>query len=355
MILLNGKANLLLMQFENIQFRNTKVTMKKALIVGIDDYPTSPLSGCANDAVAIANTLERNGDGSPNFSIKLLTSNEEEIETSVISEAVSDLFKGDAATVLLYFAGHGIINPDTNAGYLVSQNGSKGSWGISLSEILGLANDAYPKIKSTVIILDCCHSGFIGEVPALANEHIAAIGTGVTILTACHRNETAGENNGHGLFTSILLDGLSGSSADICGQITPASLYAHVDQTLGPWEQRPIYKANVQSFITLRLVSSKIPLETLRRLPEYFPDPASVFQLDPSFEPDRENIPEELRDIPIDDEKVKIFKELQNCNRHGLVSPVDAEHMYYAAIKSTGCKLSSLGAHYRKLAEMNRL
>ena len=226
--------------------------MKKALVIGIDDYPTCPLSGCVNDAIALSNTLERNGDGSPNFSIKLLTSNDININTSAMSEAIHDLFSRDATTALLYFAGHGIINPDTNAGYLVSQNGSKGAWGISLSEILGLANSAYPKIKSTVIILDSCHSGFIGEIPAIANEQIAAIGTGVTILTACHRDETASEDHGHGLFTSMLLDGLGGSSADICGKITPASLYAHIDQTLGAWEQRPIYKANVQSFITLR-------------------------------------------------------------------------------------------------------
>jgi hypothetical protein len=45
--------------------------MKRALIIGIDDYPTAPLSGCVNDADAIANTIERNGDGSPNFSVHL--------------------------------------------------------------------------------------------------------------------------------------------------------------------------------------------------------------------------------------------------------------------------------------------
>jgi len=234
----------------------------------------------------------------------------------------------------------------------VSQNGSNGAWGISLSEILELANNAYPRIKSTVIILDSCHSGFAGEVPSLGNERIAAIGTGVTILTACHRNGTAGEVNGHGLFTDILLDGLSGGSADICGRITPASVYSHVDQTLGPWEQRPIYKANVQTFVTLRQVSPKIPLETLRRLPTYFPDATSTFPLDPSFEPDRENVP---KNIPVNDNNARIFKELQMCNRHGLVTPIDAEHMYYAAIKSTGCRLTALGAHYRKLAEMKRI
>jgi hypothetical protein len=42
--------------------------MKKALIVGIDNYQSSPLKGCVNDANAIAKTLETNGDDSPNFS-----------------------------------------------------------------------------------------------------------------------------------------------------------------------------------------------------------------------------------------------------------------------------------------------
>lgn len=329
--------------------------MKRALIVGIDNYAQAPLHGCVNDAVSIASTLEKNGDSSPNFSIRLLTSNTNPVTSEVLSRAIYDLFSGDAETVLFYFAGHGIINPDTNAGYIVSQNGQRGSWGISLSEILGLANRAYPRIKSTVIILDSCHSGFAGEVAGLGNEQIAAIGTGVTILTACHREQTAGEVGGHGIFTSILLDGLSGSSADVCGRITPASVYSHVDQTLGPWEQRPIYKANVQTFVTLRNVTPKIPLEVLRRLPEYFPDPTSVFSLDPSFEPDRDNVPEKLKSMPVNIENSRVFKELQLCNRHGLVIPIDAEHMYYAAINSTGCKLTGLGAHYRMLAKAKRV
>jgi hypothetical protein len=329
--------------------------MKKALIIGIDDYPTSPLSGCVNDAISIANALEKNGDGSPNFSVRLLTSNQNEVTSVALHETIAELFKGDADTVLLFFAGHGIINPSTNAGYIVSQNGTKGACGIALSEILGLANGAYPRIKASVIILDCCHSGFAGEVSGIGNEQISVIGSGVTILTACHRSGTADEANGHGLFTGILLDGLGGGSADICGRITPASVYSHVDQTLGPWEQRPIYKANVQTFVTLRQVEPKISLDVLRRLPEYFPDAAYVFPLDPSFEPDRKNVPPEFRDIPVNEEHARIFKELQMCNRHGLVKPVDEEHMYYAAINSTACKLTALGAHYRKLAEMKRI
>ncbi len=330
--------------------------MKRALIIGIDDYPVSPLGGCVNDAVSLANTLERNGDGSPNFGVKLLTSNSGAIDTSVMYDAIVELFKADADTALLFFAGHGIINTETNSGYLVSQDGKRPAWGVSLTDILDLANKAYPRIKSTVIVLDSCQSGFAGELQGLSGGQAALIGNGVTILTACHRDGTAGESNGHGLFTGLLLDGLSGSAADVCGRITPAGLYSLIDQTLGEWEQRPVYKANVQTFVVLRSVTPKIPLEVLRRLPDYFPDPAHEFKLDPSFEPDRNALSEDQRArFPENEDNQRAFKELQACNRHGLVVPVGAEHMFFAALEEKGCRLTALGAHYRNLAILKRI
>ncbi len=138
---------------------------------------------------------------STSVSVDLLTSNETNVSTEVLNKSIEKLFVSDADTVLLFFAGHGIINHNTNAGYIVSQNGAKGAWGMSLSDILALANAAYPRIKSTVIILDSCNSGFAGEASALGNEKVAIIGTGVTIQTACHREGTAAEVNGRGLFS----------------------------------------------------------------------------------------------------------------------------------------------------------
>ena len=326
----------------------------KALIVGIDDYEQSPLTGCVNDATAVNEVLERNGDGSLNFSTRLLTSNSNSVTCEVLEKALRNLFSGEAETAFLYFAGHGRTTKSES--YIVAQDGKEGAWGPSLNQVLSSANNAHPDIRSSIIILDCCYAGNLGEVPSLgAEEQTSVIGNGVTILTACHRREGAAEYNGHGLFTGILIDSLNGSAADILGRITPASIYSHVDQTLGPWEQRPIYKANVQSFISLRQVAPKIPGKILRKLPTYFKDPLDVFPLDPSFEPDRENVPKKFKHIPVNDDNTKIFKELQLCNRHGLIVPVDAEHMYYAAINSTGCKLTALGAHYRKLAEAKRI
>ncbi|WP_430250437.1 caspase family protein [Neorhizobium sp. DAR64860/K0K1] len=329
--------------------------MKRALVVGIDDYPKHPLTGCVNDAIAMATVLETLGNGDPNFSVVTLTSQDYEVGSEALHEAVARLFSGDAETVLLYFAGHGIINRETNTGHIVAQDGRPGGWGMSLADILALANKAYPKIKSSVIILDSCHGGYAGEVAGLGNEDVSLIGTGVTILTASHREGIAEEGIKHGLFTEIILDGLRGGAADILGNVTPAALYSLVDQTLGPWGQRPIYKANVQTFVTLRQVAPKIPKEFLRELPTLFPDDASEFKLDPSFEPARDNVPSDIMEIPPNPENVRVFKGLQACNRNGLVVPVGCEHMYYAAIESRSCRLTAIGAHYRKLAESKRL
>lgn len=133
--------------------------MKRALIVGIDHYQYGPLHGCVSDAVAVANVLEKNGDRSPNFSARLLTSDRSAVTTGVLHDKLDELFKADADTVLFFFAGHEIINETTNAGYIVAQDGCRPAWGLSLSEILARANAAHPRIKSTVIILDSCRSG----------------------------------------------------------------------------------------------------------------------------------------------------------------------------------------------------
>ena len=43
--------------------------MRKALVVGLNDYPNCPLIGCVNDANAVATLLSKNGDDSPNFDV----------------------------------------------------------------------------------------------------------------------------------------------------------------------------------------------------------------------------------------------------------------------------------------------
>lgn len=52
--------------------------MRKALCVGVDAYKhINDLYGCVNDANSVKTALERNGDGTLNFEVKLMCSTSE--------------------------------------------------------------------------------------------------------------------------------------------------------------------------------------------------------------------------------------------------------------------------------------
>jgi uncharacterized caspase-like protein len=166
--------------------------MKKALVVGINNYPTSPLTGCINDASVFANTLEKNGDGSPNFAIKLVN----DVPTkSDLKSLIAELFSGDSDIALFYYSGHGHLNEI--GGYIVTPDHKKYDEGVSMDEILTLANKS--KAKDKIIILDCCYSGSFGS-PAISGGNISQIIDGVVVLTASRSDESAVEVNGHGIF-----------------------------------------------------------------------------------------------------------------------------------------------------------
>jgi hypothetical protein len=315
--------------------------MKKALVIGINDYPSSPLNGCVNDANTLATVLESNGDGSPNFGVRTITCPSTDITRPVLREAIEQLFTGDCDMALLYFSGHGYIK--STGGYLVTTDAKKYDEGVSMDDILALANQSQARNK--VIIFDCCHSGAMGS-PTLSGNGTAQLAEGMSVLTASRDSEYALELNGAGVFTSLLIDALKGGAADIRGNITPGSLYAYVDEALGAWDQRPIFKTNVTSFSPLRVIPPKVPFETLRKITQYFPTADSEHKLDPSYE-DTES--------SADLDKVKIFKDLQKYQSVGLVVPVNAEFMYFAAINSTSCRLSALGYQYWRLVNERRL
>jgi len=315
--------------------------MRKALVVGINDYPISPLYGCVSDANAIANTIESNGDGSPNFSIKLITSPGDDVNRSSLREAIDQLFLGESEMALLYFSGHGLIK--STGGYLVTKDAKKYDEGVSMDEILTLANKS--KAKNKVIILDCCHSGALGS-PSLTGNNIAQLSEGLSVLTASRDSEYSMEVNGAGVFTSLVVDALKGGAADLRGNITPGSLYAYVDEALGAWDQRPIFKTNVSSFASLRKIAPKIPFEIMRKITTYFASPEVEHKLDPSYE---------YTEDCANESNVEIFKNLQKFHSVGLVVPVDAEFMYFAAMNSKSCRLTALGNQYWRLVNEKKL
>ncbi|CAF0819918.1 unnamed protein product [Rotaria sordida] len=309
--------------------------MKKALVIGINNYPNNPLTGAINDAKSISAILKVNGNDTTNFEVITL------LDTNTRSELISEIanfFKVNADVGLLYFAGHGYVNE--LGGYIVTPDYKKYDEGIAMNDILSFAN--LSPINNKVIIIDCCHSGIFG-VPTIGGN-ITPINKGISILTSTRENEPAKEINGRGVFTNLLIEGLKGGAADIRGHISPGGIYAYIDQALGAHEQRPVFKTNVTEFVELRSIIPQVPLSILRKLIEYFHAPTDNFQLDPSFEDtNSSNIQHEVIEPFANEENVLIFKHLQKLESVGLIIPDGEDHMYYAAMRSKTCKLTSLG------------
>lgn len=326
--------------------------MRKALIVGIDHYDhIRSLSGCVNDAHSVKAVLERHSDGTLNFTAPHLltgTSAARPVRKKDLKEAVRQLFADDSEIALLYFAGHGYI--EDTGGYLCTSECETGDDGVPLDEVMKLVNRSPARNK--VIILDSCHGGVAGNHSLL--KGFAEISSGVTVLTASTEDQYALETpgGGAGVFTSLFVDAVNGAASNLVGDITPGSVYAHIDQSLGPWAQRPVFKTNVKTFVSLRKTDPPIALDDLRALTTHFPTPDHDFRLDPSYEPERS--PDQAEDPavpPPDAANTVVFRTLQKYVRVNLVRPEGAPHMWHAAMQSQSCQLTSLGQHYWSLVK----
>src|SRR5258708_1803076 len=286
--------------------------------------------------------LDRHADGSVNFGTKILvgTGPSDLVTRAELKNAVRELFVDDTDVSLFYFAGHGYI--ESTGGYLCAGDCKTGDDGLPLAEIMSIANGSLARNK--IIVLDSCHSGALGD--SHTNKQISEIAEGMTILTASTKGQYAAEQNGGGLFTDLLLDALGGAAANLVGEVTPGSVYAHIDQSLGSWSQRPVFKTNVKTFVSLRKVQPPLPLSDLRRIAEFFSAAGHEFQLDPGYEPEHPDA---------DPKKTPIFTILQKYNRVNLAVPVGAPHPYHAAVESKTMKLTALGEHYRRLVEAGLL
>lgn len=327
--------------------------MRKAFIVGINYYESpnvSSLNGCVNDAYEVKRVLNRDSDGTINCEVlfNVATDAKTAISRSALKAGINELFEGKPEVAIFYYSGHGYI--ENTGGYMVTSECKTGDDGLSMNELLQIANDSGALNK--IIILDCCHSGIAGNKSP--NDDKSTLSEGMTILTASSSTQYAMEKHGSGVFTSLLVDALEGAAANLMGEITPGSVYAHIDKSLGSFGQRPIFKTNVVKFVSLRKVQPAISIDDLMLMTTLFPIKSEDFILDPSYEPERSGNESEDTPLPIE-EHIEKFKILQKYNRLNLVVPVDAPHMWHAAMESKSCKLTVLGEFYWGLVNNGRI
>lgn len=321
--------------------------MRRALIVGINHYKGGPLDGCINDANHMHEVLSRNEDGSVNFDCKLIVSKDEscgnKITVTRLKKEIFNLLHQEAEIAILYFSGHG---SSTEIGsYLVTQDVRKYQEGVSLDEVITLANSS--KANEVIIILDCCHGGNLGNLREIGGRK-ALLREGVSILTASRDTQFSLErdDSDQGVFTSIVYDALKGGAADILGNVNVSGVYNYVDQLLNSWEQRPILKSHVSKMVSLRKCTPKIELEKLRKIIHYFPDKEYKFPLDPTFDKDLD---------PSNEANQKIMKDLREYYKLELLVPIGEEYMYRAAENKKACELTTKGKYFWEMVKNNRI
>lgn len=327
------------------------MTLRKvALLIGIDDYRVDPLSGCVNDVHAIERLLSHNEDGSPNFHCvtivapKTATPADPPLVTkATLRRQLDEILAKRVDMALFYFAGHGTVTP--RGGILLTQDAIRNDEGVTMAEIVEAANRS--DIKQITIIVDACFSGQLGGAPSIKDDH-ALLHEGVAIIAASSPNETAAERDGRGVFTSVVCGALEGGAADVMGEVCSASIYAYVEQALGPLDQRPMYKSNVARLSPLRTCRPVVTPEVLRKLKDYFPTAEHNFPLDPAYEPDHTQHP--AGTLP-DPAKEASFADLQKYRDARLLVPVGEQHLFFAAIRSKSCRLTPLGKFYWRRAK----
>ena len=339
---------------------------KQALVIGNNNYctHTNNLQYCIADGTEITQLLSINGNSKiENFKVNFKT----DLTAADMLSSIETLFVAERDIALLYYSGHGGLHPENHNTYLLGVDENP----IWLSTIMSILLKS--KAKSKVIILDSCYSGGMGniDIGTVKGQENSLLPRGTVIMTASRENEVSFECSTaeHGMFTDLLISAMEGQAADLRGYITPGSIYSYIDSTLGELGgQRPVFKSNVDEFIPIRQVDALFTASELNDIDIHFPDKTYVKKLDSSYE---ETNVEKDDTTAIDKftkqgyavshsppyakpENVAIFKLLQKYNRAGLVEPVDAEHMYGAAMTGKSCRLTNMGMFYWKIAANNR-
>jgi hypothetical protein len=321
---------------------------RRALLIGIDSYDNiSSLRGCVNDAREMYAVLDRHEDGSRNYDCRILTSpGPQPITRRLLREQWAELFENFDGDVLFYFSGHG--TPTNVGGYLVTQDGEPGDPGLAMNDLLTLANRS--RAKSILLILDCCFSGDLGNPLNLQGdgsiENQAQLREGLTILAASRPTQTASEVAGHGVFTNLVLGALRGGASDVRGLVSAASIYAYVEQALGAWDQRPVYKSHADRLPPVRLCKAWVADALLRELPAIFTSAESTFLMNPSFE---------YTDPSAKQDNVDLFNKFKLLRNARLLTTEEDKDLYFVALESKSVQLTPLGQFYWELANLGRI
>lgn len=333
-------------------------TSRRALIVGINTYQNATqLSAGVPDAEAMGNLLQEHEDGRPNYDCRVLLDRTEKgtpITIGLLREACAQLFSDTKDDVLFYFSGHGALT--AFGGHLCAFDSDRNNWGLPMLELMGMASAS--KAREILIVLDCCHSGDIGDLAilrsGLGHDPLTLLRGDMTVIAASQSSQSSFEGEKFSVFTALVLDALRGAAADHLGYVTAPSIYAYVERRLG-WKdrQRPVYKSHATGAQVIRECASLIDRLKLRRIVELFDDENHRYPLDPEYEPHDPdgNLPENYNRDKF--AIATLFKEYRDA---GLLKPSIAdEQLFLTARESHTVELTARGREYWWLVKNRKI
>lgn len=322
--------------------------MRKALIVGIDQCENNGnrVSSCASSAQTLSKLLSRHDgecaqEGELNFDCKTLISMHEKSATTitraVLKENCKALFEDEEVdTAFFYFSGFWIEDPLGD--YLVTEDTEQFDQGLALSDLLIFVNNS--SIKEINIILDL-YTTKESQKQLCIEEQYAFLRKGVSILSVKHGN--CEKSN---LFTELITNSLLGGNDDILGNVTFIDLFENNSAILNAFGYQVTFRSNISRLTVLRKTIRQLPYPVVVKIREYFHSQNYYYPLS------NEHIPsQELGDF----KKQEVYKNLQKMIKYGLVKPVNADHLYYAALKKKHCALTERGQQYWDLLEKKRI
>lgn len=168
---------------------------RKALVIGNQTYPSSPLSNPIKDAKDLSDQLKRMG-----FSVTLLTDASRNTMEKSLSEYINTLKPGDIS--LLYFSGHGFQDKGNN--YLVPVDfvDLANSKAVGLNIMIEALSSK--SLLANVVIVDACRVFSTGSSGGLATTE-AGVNTYLAFAATPGQTASDGAPNTNGLFTGAIL------------------------------------------------------------------------------------------------------------------------------------------------------
>ncbi|ARN73506.1 caspase family protein [Oceanicoccus sagamiensis] len=312
---------------------------RKALVVSGGAVPADSYGVSA--ASSFASVVGTNGDRTANFSTQINVGFDSALS---LRSMISDFFSLRAEDLLFFYTGFGFVN-ESGGCLLAPDYERSGDW-VSIGDLLSHAGKA--RAANKIVILDLFP--YSNKEALLPGSPRIFIGQGVVLLAANRRVEETVDKQHCGAFMAVLLDALRGGAADLKGDISMASVYAYIDRALGERSPRPLFMTNTSCLSPLRSIEPQVPLCSMKKIVEYFPQPEALYRLDPSFEASNQIQHSAAAIKPFAIKKnIDIFNHLKKLQGIGLVMPVDASCMYLAAMDSKACNLTLLGQHYWRL------